>query len=477
MEQWRPSENSGICEAMRPSADLFLMIRRIKRINRTLHSNPSAIVRKSLSPATPGSDRHAEQRLSSGDIRSATLPNGLRIVSNLVPYVHSVTLGIWINAGSREDPEGLEGIAHFIEHAIFKGTRKRDYIDIARCIEEAGGYIDAWTTKEQTCLCVRCLREHLPLAFDLLADMVRDPVFPKEEIEKEREVVLEEIASVNDTPEELIFEEFDLRSFPGHPLGTPILGTEKSIERFSRKKLRAFMHRHYVPSKMLVTAVGNIGHDEVAQLTESHFGSMEEPPATEESMRKQFDISEYKPFSVTTKKRIYQSQLLLGTIIPRDDSRFWSLMVLNAMLGSGMSCLLNLELREKRGLVYQAYSSLSFLDELTTFNIYAGTDKGKAPKTLETITELLNSKALQEPAPDDIRAAKSKMLGSLIMGMEKMTRRMSRIAQDVFYYGRYQSPAEKAALIEAVSEADVAEAAALLSRPEQLSTLIYKASR
>lgn len=432
-------------------------------------------MRKSIVPASPGADLHAEQRLASGDIRSATLPNGLRIVTNLVPYVHSVTLGIWINAGSREDPEGLEGLAHFIEHAIFKGTRKRDYIEIARCIEEAGGYIDAWTTKEQTCLCVRCLREHLPLGFDLLADLVCNPLFPEEELEKEREVVLEEIASVNDTPEELIFEEFDLRSFPGHPLGAPILGTEKSIGRFSRKKLRAFMRRHYVPSKMLVTAVGNIDHDELARLADACFGHLEEPPADDESVRRLFDLAAYQPFSVTLKKRIHQSQLLLGTIIPRDDRRFWSLMVLNAMLGSGMSCLLNLELREKRGLVYQAYSSLAFLDELTTFNIYAGTDKGKAPKTLETITELLAGRALREPDPADLRAAKSKMLGSLIMGMEKMTRRMSRIAQDVFYYGSIQSPAEKAAMIEAVTEADVAEAAAMISIPERLSTLIYKA--
>ncbi len=434
-------------------------------------------MRKTTVPAKPGADRHSEQRLASGDIRGATLPNGLRVFSELVPYVHSVTVGIWINAGSREDPEGLEGLAHFIEHAIFKGTKKRDYIDIARCIEEAGGYIDAWTTKEQTCICVRCLREHLPLAFDLLADLICNPLLPEEELEKEREVVLEEIASVNDTPEELIFEEFDLRSFPGHPLGAPILGTEKSIERFSRKKLRNFMRRHYVPSKMLVTAVGNIDHDEVARLAESHFGSMKEPPASEESMRKLFDLADYQPFSVSRKKRIYQSQLLLGTVIPRDDRQFWSLMVLNAMLGSGMSCLLNLELREKRGLVYQAYSSLAFLDELTTFNIYAGTDKGKAPKTLETITALLGSKTLQSPDPDDLKAAKSKMLGSLILGMEKMARRMSRIAQDVFYYGTHQPPAEKAALIEAVSADDVAEAAAIVSRPEKLSTLIYKASR
>jgi predicted Zn-dependent peptidase len=432
-------------------------------------------VRKKIVSSPPG-PAAAEERLSAGIIRTDTLGNGLRIVSNLVPYVHSVTLGIWINAGSREDPVGLEGIAHFIEHAVFKGTAKRDYVEIARCIEETGGYIDAWTTKEQTCIYVRCLKEHLPLAFDLLADLVCNPTFPEEELEKEKEVVLEEIAGVNDTPEELIFEDFDRRSFPSHQLAAPILGTESSVARFTESELRAFMRRHYVPGKMLVAAVGNVDHEELSELASRHLGALSADPAGAPP-RNMFDPASYRPFRETVKKSVCQAQLLLGTVVPRNDRHYWGLMVLNTMLSSGMSSILNLELREKRGLVYQAYSSMAFLDDVTTFNIYAATDKGKTARTLDTIGELFAGKALTEPNPDEIESAKAKMLGSMIMDMEKMTRRMSNLAQDIFYLGHHLTPSEKALLIESIDSGDVAAAAASLEVPRLLSTLIYRPTR
>ncbi|NTW51328.1 MAG: insulinase family protein [Chlorobiaceae bacterium] len=441
----------------------------------TLHSNPSTSVRKNIA-STSGDAWNSEQRLSAGVIKTGTLPNGLRIISNLVPYVHSITLGIWINAGSREDPQGLEGLAHFIEHAVFKGTIRRDYVEIARCIEKTGGYIDAWTTKEQTCIYVRCLREHLPVAFDLLADLVCNPVFPPEEIVKEKEVVLEEISSVNDTPEELIFEDFDRRSFPAHPLGTAILGTEQSVGAITEENLRSFMREHYVPEKMLITAVGNIDHDELTSIASSCLGNLRQP-SPGSPQRKLFDLSDYSPFKATLKKSVCQAQILIGTVFPRDDANFWGLMVLNTMLSSGMSSILNLELREKRGLVYQAYSSIAFLDEITTFNIYAGTDKGKTANTLDTIAALFSEGSLMEPDQAELKAAKAKMLGSLIMGMEKMTQRMSHFAQDIFYTGNYMSPAEKASLIEAVTSDDVAAAVVKLGIPTLLSTLVYKPSR
>lgn len=429
-------------------------------------------MRKNIASA-PGDEGASPERLSAGIIGSGSLDNGLRILSNHVPYVHSVTLGIWINAGSREDPEGREGLAHFIEHAIFKGTGRRDYIEIARCIEQTGGYLDAWTTKEQTCIYVRCLREHMELAFDLLADMVLDPSFPPEEMEKEKEVVLEEIAGISDTPEELIFEDFDLRAFPRHPLGTQILGTGESVEAITDADLRSFMREHYVPGKMLVTAIGNVVHGELEALAGRYFGAL--PPAPGDGgARRLFDPSAYRPFSATLKKSVCQSQILLGTVIPRDDRHYWGLMVLNTMLSSGMSSLLNLELREKRGLVYQAYSSLAFLDELTTFNIYAGTDRAKTSKALDTIAALFAGSSLRQPEPGEVDAAKSKMLGSLIMGMEKMTTRMSNFAQDIFYTGRHVTPEEKAALIGSVTPEEVAAASAMLRIPESLSTLVYK---
>jgi predicted Zn-dependent peptidase len=226
---------------------------------------------------TKETSRHQPSPFSEASVQQGVLANGLRIITDTVPSVKSVTLGIQIDAGSRDDPKKSPGLAHFIEHAIFKGTKRRTYIDIARNIEKHGGYLDAYTTKEQTCIYLRCLPEHLEPSFDLLSDLVCDPVFPPEEIEKEKEVVIEEISSVNDTPEELIFEEFDLRSFPRHPLGTPILGTEKSVEAFSDDNLKNFMRQHYVPQKMLVTATGMVHHDEIMRLGDRFLGKLREP--------------------------------------------------------------------------------------------------------------------------------------------------------------------------------------------------------
>jgi len=413
---------------------------------------------------------------SEGSVHQDKLANGLKIVSDAVPYVQSITLGIQIDAGSRDDPEQNQGLAHFIEHALFKGTGRRSYLDIARNIEKNGGYLDAFTTKEQTCIFLRCLAEHIEPSFDLLSDLVCDPVFPPEEIDKEKEVVIEEISSVNDTPEELIFEEFDLRSFPVHPLGKQILGTEESVGNFTGDTLQNFMRQHYVPQKMLLTATGKVKHDEIMRLGERFLGRLRKPTGSQ-YVRQPFLPEHYTPFVLTLKKRVCQAQIVLGTAIERNDTLFYSLMVLNSMLGNGMSSLLNLELREKRGLAYNVYSSITFYDDLTTLNIYAGTDSNKIKVTLELIKELLQSDSLKSPDREEVRAAKTKLLGSHIMGMEKMTRRMSQMASDISYFGRYIEPEEKTAAIEAVTTDDVAEAALQLLHITPYSTLVYKPGR
>ncbi|NTW81806.1 MAG: insulinase family protein [Chlorobiaceae bacterium] len=414
--------------------------------------------------------------VSKGSVVQETLPNGLKIVTDEVSYVQSVTLGIQIEAGSRDDPDENPGLAHFIEHALFKGTSRRSYLEIAKDIENNGGYLDAYTTKEHTCIYLRCLDRHIESSFDLLADLVSNPVFPPEEIEKEKEVVIEEINSVNDTPEELIFEEFDMRSFPHHPIGKPILGTEKSIENFTGEHLETFMKEHYVPRKMLVTATGNIKHEIISRLTLKYLGHLEEQPCNT-YVRKPFIAGDYKPFKSSLKKQVYQAQIVLGTAVERCDQLFYSLMVLNSMLGNGMSSLLNIELREKRGLAYNIYSSLTFFDDLTALNIYAGTDGNKIDTTVELVTELLKSDTLHKPDPDEVEAAKRKILGALVMGMEKMTRRMSQTASDLSYFGRYITPEEKAAGIASVSVDDIAAAAAEVLRNAPFSTLVYKPKR
>lgn len=425
------------------------------------------MTKDNLHPATP---------FSEGSVHQGVLDNKLRIVTDAVPSVHSITLGIQIDAGSRDDPEKSPGLAHFIEHAIFKGTKRRTYIDIAKNIEKNGGYLDAYTTKEQTCIFLRCLPEHLEPSFELLSDLVCDPIFPPEEIEKEKEVVIEEISSVNDTPEELIFEEFDLRSFPSHPLGKPILGTEESVTSFSDDDLKNFMVQHYVPKKMLLTATGKVDHDQIMRLSERFLGSLGEKPESQ-YVRQSFLPEHYTPFTLTLKKRICQAQIVLGTAIQRHDPHFYSLMVLNSMLGNGMSSLLNLELREKRGLAYNVYSSITFFDDLTAINIYAGTDSNKIKVTLELVRELLQSDALQHPDPEELRAAKTKLLGSHIMGMEKMTRRMSQTASDISYFGRYIEPSEKTAAIEAINAEEIAEAAKRILHDAPYATLVYKPGR
>jgi predicted Zn-dependent peptidase len=409
-------------------------------------------------------------------IRQDVLPNGLRIVTDEVPYVRSVTIGIQIEAGSRDDPDEKPGLAHFIEHAIFKGTTRRTWLDIAKNIEKNGGYLDAYTTKEHTCIYLRCLEKHIEPSFDLLADLVSSPLFPAEEMEKEKEVVIEEINSVNDTPEELIFDEFDLRSFPKHPLGKPILGTEKSIDGFTGDDLKEFMLKHYFPANMLVTATGSATHETILQLVDKFMGHL--PPQDERLyVRKPFLPNDYAPFSTTLKKPVHQSQIVLGTAIERHDPLFYSLMVLNTMLGGGMSSLLNLELREKRGLVYNVYSSLSFFDDMTALNIYAGTDGNKTDTTLKLILELIRSKALLSPDPDEVESAKRKLLGAHVMGMEKMTRRMSQTASDISYFGRYVTPEEKTAAIESVSVDGIVRTAEILLRDAPCSTLVYKPKR
>ena len=420
--------------------------------------------------------RHLPAYASEEAVHQDELANGLKIVTDAVHNVQSITLGIQIDAGSRDDPRENQGLAHFIEHALFKGTGRRSYIDIAKNIEKNGGYLDAFTTKEQTCIYLRCLCEHLEPSFDLLSDLVCDPVFPPEEIDKEKEVVIEEISSVNDTPEELIFEEFDLRSFPLHPLGQPILGTEESVENLTDETLKNFMRQHYVPQKMLLTATGKVDHDEIMRLGERFLGKLREPSGSQ-YIRQPFCLEHYTPFALTLKKRVCQAQIVLGTAIARHDPLFYSFMVLNSMLGNGMSSLLNLELREKRGLAYNVYSSLTFYDDLTALNIYAGTDSNKTKVSLELIKELLQSDALRNPDPEELLAAKTKLLGSHIMGMEKMTRRMSQMASDISYFGRYVEPEEKTAAIEAVTTDGVAEAAKLLLHDAPYSTLIYKPGR
>ncbi|ASQ91262.1 peptidase M16 [Prosthecochloris sp. GSB1] len=411
--------------------------------------------------------------VSAGPVFEDILPGGLRVFSNHVPHVQSITLGIWINAGSREDPKDMAGLAHFLEHAVFKGTRTRDYLEIARCIEEVGGYIDAYTTKENTCIYIRCLREHAALAFSLLADLTGSPVFPDDELEKEKEVVIEEIHGIDDTPEELIFDRFDTLAFPRHPLGPAILGTEESIEKITPQALRRFMQRHYVPENMVLTTVGNISREEVLRQAEKHFSGFSKNRGSANRDRS-FSSDDYAAFSAREEKPLSQGHVLYGLAAPRDDAFFFGLMLLNTVLSGGMSSRLNIELREKEALAYNAYSSLSLFDDVTLFNIYAGTDADNIAKAVSIMEKMLDPEKLSEIDRKEFLAAKNKLQGAFVMGMEKMTRRMSKAARDIFYFGRHIGIEEKLAGIEALDAEDLGSAAAYLRQSAGASLLVYE---
>ncbi len=417
--------------------------------------------------------RDNKQFLSNGPFVENRLPNGLAIASNHVPHVNSIAIGIWTNAGSREDPAHMGGLAHFLEHAVFKGTHSRDYIAIARCIEQVGGYIDAFTTKENTCLYIRCLKEHGALAFDLLADLVCNPVFPEDEIEKEKEVVIEEIHGINDSPEELIFDQFDDLAFPKHSLGPSILGTEQSVTNITTQALRAFMQRYYTAKNMLVTVVGNMSHDEVMLYSEKSFSGVSTDRKPSSGIRT-FSEKDYSTFFTRQKKPLYQAHVLHGRAVARDDRFFYSLLLLNTILSGGMSSMLNLELREKNALAYNAYSSLTFFEDTTLLNVYAGTDPENTRQTLRIIQGILNAETLSEVSGEELLAAKNKLTSELVMEMEKMTHRMSKAARDIFYFGNTIDLEEKLAGIKNVTGEDLGQAAEYLQMDMDASTLIYE---
>ncbi len=409
-----------------------------------------------------------------GTLDTDRTSGGIRVVTDSVSHVESVTIGAWINAGSREDPENRSGLAHFVEHAVFKGAGSRDYLSIARCMEDVGGYIDAWTTKENTCICIRCLKPHIELAFSLLSDLVCRPGFPAGEIEKEKEVVIEEIQSVNDSPEEMVFEEFDRLSFGHHPLGHAILGTEESVLAITADDLRTFMHSNYTPENIVISAAGCTVHEEIMRLTEHHFSGFDTSFSPLRKTRN-FAMAGYHPFNVHSVQPIYQTQVVSGSITERDNSDFYSLLLLNTVLGGGMSSRFNLELREKHPLAYNAYTSLTLYDDVSMFNVYAGTDNRNASRALDIISAVLAEPAATMISPEELETAKTKLAGAMIMGMEKMSRRMSRNARDLIYFDRVIPLEEKIHSLEAVTPEDMNRTVARMFHAHQPSYLVFEA--
>jgi predicted Zn-dependent peptidase len=386
------------------------------------------------------------------------LDNGLRLITETMPHVRSVTIGVWLMRGSRHESDERSGIAHFVEHMLFKGTDTRSAEDIAQAIDSIGGQLDAFTAKEYASYYIKVLDEHLPLAVDVLADIVLRPAFNADEIEREKKVILEEIKMVEDTPDDLVHEIFTQHFWEGHPLGRPILGSKETVEALNADILRTYFHGAYVASNMIVSAAGNLEHAKVRALIEAAFGQI---PSTGETVNG--GPPKVVPQVVTRTKELEQSHVCLGTDAypQRHDDRYVSY-IMNTVLGGSMSSRLFQNVREKRGLAYSVFSGLSAYRDAGNLTIYAGCGSDAVEEVVDLcVAEMRALK--QAPIPEsELRRAKDHLKGSLMLSLENTASRMSHLARQEIYFGRHFSLDETLSGVEGVSAQDVQRVAAEL---------------
>lgn len=403
------------------------------------------------------------------DIHRHVLPNGLVIITETMQHVRSVSVGIWVRNGSRREVPLENGLAHFLEHMVFKGTDRRTAEDIAREMDSVGGMLDAFTSKEQICFNAKVLDEHLPIAFDVLADLVQRPKFDSEDVKKERQVVLEEIKMDLDNPEYKLHDIFTRGFWPNHALGRPILGTPETVKGFDRKLILRRFENWFAPDHILVTAAGNITHEQVLKLVEREFGNLKPLGTTEEDEVP----STGAPINVERKRDLEQVHLCVGVpSLPLAHERRFGVAVLNNLLGGGMSSRLFQNIREKQGLAYAVFSELTPYSDAGMFSVYAGTAKETVGKVLDmTIAEFRAMK--ESPVSDEeLRRAKNHLKGSLMLSLESTSSRMSNLARQELYFHRFSSLDEILASIEAVTHEEVQTLAQEFFQPERIAVTV-----
>jgi predicted Zn-dependent peptidase len=397
------------------------------------------------------SDTRPKTQVAEPRIRRETFANGLRLVTEAMPHVRSVSIGVWLTRGSRHEPGDESGIAHFVEHMLFKGTDTRSAEDIAQQVDSIGGQLDAFTSKEYAGYYVKVLDEHLPLAMDILTDLVSRPVFAPEDIEREKKVVLEEIKMVEDTPDDLVHEIFAEAYWNGHALGRPILGTPDSVSRLDQATLQRYFRDAYVAGNFVVVAVGNLEHDAVKALVEQAFAST---PASGSAIAA--DPPVVAPSVQIRQKELEQSHVCLGTTgLPQNHPDRYAAYALNTVLGGSMSSRLFQNVREKRGLAYAVFSSMSSYQDVGALSIYAGCGNDVVGELVDVVIGEIRRLKL-EPLPDDeLRRAKDHLKGSLMLNLESTSSRMSHHARQEIYRDRADTLDELLASIERVSIQDV----------------------
>jgi predicted Zn-dependent peptidase len=367
-------------------------------------------------------------------IRKQKLANGLTVLTESMPDVRSVSIGVWLRRGSRNEPARVNGISHFIEHLVFKGTESRTAREIALEMDTVGGQMDAFTSKEYTCFYSKVLDEHQDVAVDLLADIVQRPSFDPTELERERQVVLEEIRMVEDTPDELLYDLFSDSVYPRHPLGRPIQGTSKTVASMSRRQLLRYFRESYRPANMLIVAAGNLKHARFAQLVRRAFKGLE---AGQPSNGDVAPPRVRRTIVTKTKSELEQMHLLMGLpAFPRSLDRRYTLHVLNTILGGTMSSRLFQKIREERGLVYSVYSGVNTFADTGLLTVYAATNPRRAAEVIRLVVEELRQLRDHGPTEDELTVAKEHLKGSLMLALESTSSRMSNLARQEIYFGR-----------------------------------------
>ncbi len=410
----------------------------------------------------------------SGDVVLQTvLPGGLRVITESLPSVRSAALGIWAGVGSRdEDPEHA-GATHYLEHLLFKGTAKRSALDISAAMDAVGGELNAFTAKEYTCYYARVLDEDLPLAIDVLSDMVTGSLIEPKDVEAERGVILEEIAMNEDDPSDLVHEAFSEQLFGDTPLGRPILGTVDSINAISRDRIAEHYRARYTPDGLVVAAAGNLDHDALVDLVRTAFGPVLAGNAAPVPPRLTGpDAGTAIGTGVRLLSRpVEQANLIIGCAgLARTDSRRFALGVLNAALGGGMSSRLFQEVREKRGLAYSVYSFSSQHADCGQWGIYAGCLPAKTEEVLAICQEEIAKVIGSGLSDDELDRGKGQLRGSIVLGLEDPSSRMSRLGKSELVYPQLEPVDEILAEIDAVTHDQVREVAAtVLSQPKALA--------
>ena len=390
----------------------------------------------------------------SGAVRRTILPGGIRVVTEAMPLVRSVSLGIWVGVGSRDESPDLAGASHYLEHLLFKGTPRRSALEISASIEAVGGDINAFTTKEYTCYYARVLDADLPLAADVLTDVVSAALLREADVESEREVILEEIAMTEDDPGDLVHEEFSLAMWGDTPLGRPIAGSVESVTALTREQITEHYRRHYAGPNLVVAAAGNLRHEQVVDLVRRGFERAAEssahlsldPTLTPHDSRAEQDAAAgpapllLAPATRLLGKKTEQAHLVLGTPgVHRLDDRRWALGVLAAVLGGGMSSRLFQEIREKRGLAYSVYSFATQFTDSGAFGVYAACQPKKLREVLSLCRAEIERAAAEGIAEQELALGIGQLRGGTVLGLEDTGSRMSRIGKSELVYGQHLS--------------------------------------